>query len=182
MRKRKADTLETRRKIIASAARLFRERGPDRVSVLDVMQAAGMTHGGFYKHFESKDALYAAAIAEAFAEKLGALHESAATDARAAQKAYGDNYLTLEHVDDVATGCPIAGMTADALRSSPEAFDVLSKGAEATIACLSSTYPSSEIDRTGAIRSLSLMVGGLILARAVSNTALREEILDAVRG
>jgi TetR/AcrR family transcriptional repressor of nem operon len=181
MRRSKADAAESRRQIVAAAARLIRERGPERVSVADVMQDVGMTHGGFYKHFESKDALLAAAISEAFREKLEFLSNEMEKDPEGARASYAKGYLTIEHVEDLATGCPIAGLTADAARSSPQVSDALAAGALATIKAFSRAEAPGGSSLRSAIRSLSMMIGGLTLARAVSDPALCDEILRSVR-
>jgi len=181
MRRSKADTAESRRQIVAAASRLLRQRGPDRVSVAEVMQAAGMTHGGFYKHFESKDALLVAAIAEAFREKVAFLKSESAQDPDAARRNYAQSYLTPEHVDDLMNGCPIAGMTGDAVRSSGPISEALAAGAQATMEAFAGSDAATEAMRAGPIRSLSMMIGGLILARAVVDPSIRDEILRAVR-
>jgi AcrR family transcriptional regulator len=90
MRRNKTETAESRRQILAQASHLFRERGPERGSVADLMEAAGMTHGGFYKHFASKDALFAATLEPAFAEKLGYLAD---LSSRAVSPSLGDCLL-----------------------------------------------------------------------------------------
>lgn len=177
MRKSKAETAESRRQIVAAAARLFRERGPGGVSVAEVMEAAGMTHGGFYKHFASKDALLAAAVEHAFAEKLGFLGALAPRDPAKAVRHYADGYLTPEHVGDLASGCPIAGLTADTARGAPDAQEALSRGAQATLEIFGEASESDAV----AIRRLSTMIGAVVLARAVTDSALRMQILAAAR-
>ena len=173
MRRSKAETAESRREILAQASRLFRERGPERVSVADVMEAADMTHGGFYKHFESKDALFAATLEAAFAEKLGYLADLGAGDRKAGLDRYLTGYLTPEHVEDRAGGCPIAGLSSDALRASPEAASALSEGVTETLRRFAAATDSDH----AAIRALSLALGALVLARAVQDRDLRSQIL-----
>src|ERR1700754_5116788 len=94
-----AQAQENRRKVVHTAARLFRERGIDGVSVADVMAAAGLTHGGFYRQFASKEALVAEAVAQAFAEQAERL---TGYDNRAAFVA---DYLSPAHRDDPGPGC-----------------------------------------------------------------------------
>lgn len=173
MRRSKAETAASRRHILEQASRLFRERGPERVSVADVMEAAGMTHGGFYKHFESKEALFAATLDAAFAEKLDYLDELSREDAAEGLRRYLDGYLTEEHVEDRASGCPIAGLASDALRGSPEAVSALSEGAITTL----KRFATATACDGAAIRALSLAVGALVVARSIQDTELRSRVL-----
>ena len=174
VRKNRAETADSRRQILIHAARLFRERGVDGVSVADIMAAAGMTHGGFYKHFASKEALFVAAVAASFDEKLDFLGDLFDVDAQDGLHKYLDSYLSREHVEDRSSGCPIAGLTTDALRSTPEAKDALSDGAQATLTRFSEATGSE----AEAIRVLTTAIGSIILARAVQDDTLRERILD----
>src|SRR5262245_10876920 len=98
---------QNRQRILDAAARLFRERGVDGVSVAEVMEAAGFTHGGFYGHFDSKEALAKEAL----------LHKRTATgrqqgDTRTARQ-FADAYLSSKHRNDIGHGCPIAGISSD---------------------------------------------------------------------
>lgn len=173
MRKNKADTAETKRQILAQAERLFRERGPERVSVADVMEAAGMTHGGFYKHFVSKEALFVEILEQAFSDKIGLIGELVAADSRNGVSQYLKRYLTKGHVEDQAGGCPIAGLSIDARRTTSEAAAALSNGA---IKIIKYVAQGSE-DKDEAIRSFSLALGALILARSVQDQEIRSHIL-----
>lgn len=181
MRRSKANTAESRREILAAASRLFRQHGPDRVSVADVMNAAGMTHGGFYKHFASKEALLAAAIDASFAEKLDYLKNLSISDPPAAIRIYATGYLTMGHVEDLGSGCPIAGLTGDAVRASPEISNALAAGAETTIARFAEAMGSTASADDESIRRLSAMIGAVVLARAVNKPALKQRILRVAR-
>jgi TetR/AcrR family transcriptional repressor of nem operon len=174
MRRNKAETAESRRQILEQAARLFRERGPERVSVADVMEAAGMTHGGFYKHFASKEALFAAAIEAAFIERLGHLAQLSSQEPAAGVRGYLDHYLTLGHVENFGRGCPIAGLATDAARMSPEAQAAMSDGASSLL----DQFTTALADDAVAIRTLSSAIGAIVLARAIDNEALQRRILD----
>src|SRR5262245_57866054 len=110
MRKSKLEAAETRRRIIRTAAAEFRRKGIRSTGLSDVMATAGLTHGGFYRHFASKDQL----VAEACAAAMASLDETAAASAcRGAGKqglaALLTNYLSTGHRDNVADGCPFAG-------------------------------------------------------------------------
>lgn len=177
MRKNKAETAESRRRILEKASRLFRERGPERVSVSDVMAAAGMTHGGFYKHFASKDGLVAATIAAMFAAKLAPLSGTSPDERKAALRRHLDAYLTLRHAEDRATGCPIAGLASDTGRVSKTAAAALASGTAETLERFEAATESEE----AAIRALSLAVGAIVLARMVGDARLRGKIVEAAR-
>ncbi|MEV4682964.1 TetR/AcrR family transcriptional regulator [Streptomyces kurssanovii] len=169
---------ENRQRVVETASRLFREQGTQ-VSVADLMQAAGLTHGGFYKHFASKDALVDEATGHAFAE-LGRLHtaglERHAGQREAAQRELIDTYLSVEHRDNAADGCPVAGLAADMARASGhhEAHRVYAEGVRAFADALATE------DQDGITR-LCTMLGALVLARATKDSPLAEEILTTVR-
>lgn len=113
-----AQAEENRRRVVDTASRLFREQGTQ-VSVADLMKAAGLTHGAFYKQFASKEALVDEATAHAFAElnqRYGAGLEQHDGQREAAQQALIDVYLSVEHRDDPADGCPVAALATDIAR------------------------------------------------------------------
>src|SRR5581483_3165954 len=122
---------EHRRKILAAASRLFRERGFEAVTVAEVMQAAGLTHGGFYGHFKSKDALIAATLADVLPGGTAAVDLAD----------YAAGYLSPRHRDDRAAGCPIAGLGAETLRQSKEARHEMTVGVKKQIERLAAFAP-----------------------------------------
>ena len=165
---------ENHRRILEAAGRLFRERGFDSVTVAEVMKAAGLTHGGFYGHFRSKDDL----IAETLAHALASVPSPTASLDR-----YADGYLSSRHRDDRASGCPTAALATEASRQSPEAraamTAVLRKQIEALSACAEGTSASEK--RRAAIGSWSAMVGAVILARLSDDPGLSDEMLRSTR-
>lgn len=168
-------TAATKGRILDAAARLLRERGIEATSIADVMQAAGMKHGGFYKHFESKEDLVRQAIASAFAERVAAFDAQKGKDGEeAAIQAYVQAYLSPEHVDHPGHGCPVAGFGADAGRDREAFAGPFAAGMEALVVRLSGATPDRRED---AIRRLCLMLGAMIVARASGNSPLREEAL-----
>jgi len=168
-------------RITAEAARLMRENGVVGTSVADVMTAAGMTTGGFYKHFESKDDLTAAAVREAFGGILTGLAQSAeAQGAEAARKAYFEAYLSEAHVENPGRGCPAAAMGPDAARAGTVIEAAFQSGIEGSIALLGGKALTKD-QRAALIRQMSTLVGAVILARAVGEVSLRGEILAAAR-
>lgn len=170
----KEQAAQHRDRILDAASRLFRERGPD-VSVAEVTKAAGLTHGAFYNHFSSKEALLAEAIAAAFASAS----EDLAARAGGALETYAEGYLSREHVHDRAGGCPMAALAGDVSRQPREVRQGFSEGVRAFV---DSATGAAE-DRQSALRTVSTMVGALLLARAVDSVdgGLAAEILAAAK-
>ncbi len=165
---------ENRQRILEVASRLFREKGFEAVSVAEVMKAAGLTHGGFYGHFDSKDDLIVHALGHAIGNRKGA-----SLDLRA----FLDEYLSPRHRDNAAGGCPIAGLAADTLRQASEARSAVTDGVRAQIDWIFEKLAGlDETDRRReAIGSCSAMVGAMILARTTTDPALSDEILKETR-
>lgn len=165
---------ENRRRILEVASRLFRDKGFDAVSVAEVMKAAGLTHGGFYGHFNSKDDLIAQTLAHVLA---------ADADGGGDFRAYVDAYLSPRHRDNCAGGCPTAGLAAAIRHQTPAARSAMTEGLRSQIDRAAKALP--EIDaadrRRVAIGSFAAMVGAVILARAVDDPALSDEILEQTR-
>src|SRR4051812_44189800 len=172
-----AQAQENRRRVVETASRLFREQGTH-ASVADLMKASGLTPGGFYKQFASKEALLDEATAHAFDElrRYTAGFEQHAGQRDAAQQALIDAYLSVEHRDDLADGCPVAALAADMTRGlgGPEARRVYNEGVSAFAERLATE------DQDGITR-LCTMLGALVLARATKEFPLSEEILTAAR-
>lgn len=183
MRVSKEAAAASRARIVAAASRLLRERGVEATSIADVMAAAGLTHGGFYKHFGSKDDLVAAAVGAAFAGHAERFAERrAALGAQVALRAYLDEYLSPEHVAHPGLGCPVAALGAEAGRSSAAVADAFARGVEETIArFLTAAPPGSDAAtaRAAAIRRLAAMVGAVVVARGVGPGSLADEVLAA---
>lgn len=163
-----------RQKILGAASRLFRERGYDAVTVADVMSAAGLTHGGFYGYFKSKDELIAQTL-----EHL--IDQGDTGEANLAR--YAARYLSSEHRDNIADGCPTAALGAETVRQTPEARAAMAAGLRKQIERLSArgssdddTYDAAQA-RRAAIGGWSAMVGAVILARLVDDPVLSDEVL-----
>lgn len=168
---------ENRKRIVETASRLFRELGTH-VSVADLMNAAGLTHGGFYKQFPSKEALIDEATTHAF-DELAQRHTAALEQHAgrlAAQQALIDAYLSVEHRDNPADGCPVAGLAGDMAREpgNPQAHRVYAEGVSDFADWLATE------DQDGVTR-LCTMLGALLLARATKDSPMSEEILTTAR-
>ena len=159
--------------VVEVAGTEFRRHGFDGIGVADLMKAAGLTHGGFYGNFASKDALAAEAVTGVFAETTERLRQyaSAASDPFAATVRY---YLSPEHRDAIEAGCAIAALSQDAARGSPE----LRAAFEAGIATyLDLIVEIAGVSRPRAMAIYATMVGALTLSRTVTDPTLADEIL-----
>jgi TetR/AcrR family transcriptional repressor of nem operon len=173
MRVTREQMAEHRQKILEAAGKLFRAKGFEAVTVADVMQAAGLTHGGFYGHFKSKDELIAESLVHALKPK--------AFDGDLA--AFARGYLSPRHRDDLAGGCATAGLAAETIRQAPEARAAMTAGLRETIERLSrrATGATAADRRRTAIGSWSAMVGAVVLARLSDDLNLSDEILSEAK-
>lgn len=174
---------ENRSRVVEVAGRLFRERGFDGIGVADLMQAAGLTHGGFYGQFESKDQLAAEATERAL-ERNAEAWQRMASDGGDPLAALLQGYLSLRHRDRTGEGCVLAALAADVARSgTPALRRIFTQGLEALLGRLTALLPgrSKAARRRKALAKAAAMIGALILARAADDAALSEELLAAVR-
>ena len=182
MRRSREDTADTRRRIVEAASRLFRAKGIASVSVADVMGSLGLTVGGFYRHFESKDALVAEAIEAASLETTArhALAKDRPRDERAS--AVLDAYLSPFHRAHAERGCPVAALCSEVgheSRSTREAFTSALRRLLAAVDEL--TADEDKAKRKKVLQTAASMVGAVALSRATTDEALAKELLDAVR-
>ncbi|MBP2302628.1 TetR/AcrR family transcriptional regulator [Azospirillum picis] len=183
MRVSKEQAAENRRRIVDVAGMLFRERGFNGIGVVDLMKEAGLTHGGFYGHFASKDDLAAEACARAMEEAAERWRRTADERGGDALPALLTSYLSQRHRDHSGAGCPMAALGVDAARQGGAARGAFTRGLRPFIDLLGRLVPgrSAEARRKAALATLSGMVGALVLARAVDDPALSDEILEAAR-
>ncbi|WP_346830811.1 TetR family transcriptional regulator [Pseudomonas abietaniphila] len=177
--------------ITETAVRLYRERGLNGVSVAEVMNEAGLTHGGFYGHFESKEALATEACTHAFEQSANAWKEKIASHRkkRKARKAIVDHYLAPSKRDNAADTCPVVAFSGDMSHEDNQSVlhQTYIKGLRALMdAYLSTVEPGASPQdetarRQAALVEYSLMVGAMTLARATGKTALSDEILKSAR-
>lgn len=173
--------------IEAAASRMFRERGLDAVTVAEVMAEAGLTHGGFYTHYESKDALAASACESAFAfaaEKWRRRIDAAPTPS-AAREAIAEGYLKSAYCDPTVASCPTATLVTDVARAGEKhpIRDAYIDGVKQQIDTLAALGHSGDRDkdRSAACVQLATMMGALLLARATHGDPISEEIVAAAR-
>jgi len=176
MKVSREQVVENRRRILDAAAQLFRERGFDNVTVAEVMSAAGLTHGGFYGHFDSKEALINAAMGHEQVDRRDrTLPENIAI--------YADGYLSSKHRDNIGVSCQFSSLGTEAARVSPEVRHTLTESMRKQIEAFSAAAEGAtpQERRRNAIAALSTMVGGMVLARIASDDPLSDEILSAAR-
>ena len=181
MRASREKFAESRERILAVAAKLFREKGFDGIGLADIMKAAGLTHGGFYRHFGSKDDLEAQAIGVALATTTADWSRLIEHAAARPLSALTDEYLSPRHRDDPGKGCALAALGADVARQGERVRSAFTAGLKPFLQLLSNTIPgrSKAARRRKAIATMAELIGTLILARAVDDTALSDEILAA---
>ncbi len=188
--KQQADSNKAR--VVETAAALFREKGFDRVSVADLMHGAGLTHGGFYNHFSSKDDLGAAACAHVFDKSVAAIEAIAKIEAapRRAEAlgVYKRKYVSRKGRDATAASCPMVAFAGDVSRQSEPLREEYAAGLRRYLDAFARAV-GGDIDegtvgrdaRQRAIAQFASLTGALTLARSVADAdpALSDEILEA---
>ena len=182
----------TRKRIVAEATQAFRARGVAGIGIPELMGRAGLTHGGFYAHFESKDALVAEACAEGFAEAADALLAETVRNAPPGEEmaAIIRAYLSRAHRDHPEQGCMIPSLAADMAHERPPVRSAFTRSLKMYLTQLAAylphatpqaAAPTGEMPDENAIVLLSGMVGALLMARAVDDAILSDRILKVAR-
>ncbi len=163
-----------RERVLARAAEMFREQGIDKVSIADVMKSAELTHGGFYKQFESKEALAREACARGLVNSTYALFKTAAVGKDPLRRVI-EFYLSTEHRDHAGTGCTLTALAGDAGRGSPALQKVFAAGVVGMAGALAEIAEGNASSAHGPedqglpdFSILSSLVGAVVLARAVA--------------
>jgi len=163
------ETAAKHERIVKEASRLFRERGFENVTVSEIMKAAGLTHGAFYAHFDSKEELQAAAVVYGQKVSLGRMQRN-----KKRKGSFADRYLSRWHRDNPGDGCTMAALAQEVARSTPELKAAFERGFEEILS-------EQGGERKEAIFQTAALLGGVVLARAVQNASLSDEILESVR-
>jgi len=174
----------TRARVLKEAAKAIRAEGPHRVGVAGMMAKAGLTHGGFYAHFASKDDLVVAAMAQMFAEASAKFDRlTAGKPPAAALRAYVDFYLSRQHRDARDAGCPLPSLSADLPRLGVAARQQFAAGVAGLTARLAGLFSALGRPDTEMLASSALaeMVGALSLARGVADPKQSDAILKSSR-
>ncbi len=182
MRYPAAETAQKRENILDEAAKLFRERGFDGVGVAEIMQAVGLTHGTFYAHFASKEALAAEALERAFAQSDRSLFRKRKANEDMRER-FLDRYLSRAHRDHPGEGCPLGALGSEDAKT--EAVrDTFTEQLSHMIGRLEQALSESKKDEASRAETIAMLctaVGALTMARAVNDQTLSNEILDSAR-
>ncbi|WP_426129500.1 TetR/AcrR family transcriptional regulator [Pararhizobium sp. PWRC1-1] len=183
MRVSRAQAEENRETVINVASRLFREHGFDGIGLKDLMKGAGLTQGGFYKQFSSKDDLAALASRRAM-ESATRRWSDAATNNADPLEAVMKFYLSSDHRGEKAEGCPLVALGSDAARQSNEVRRPFADGIRAHFEVLDELMDNAKSSNPSgkAMAILSLMVGAVTLSRIMEDEDLSQSILDAAAG
>ena len=183
MRRSQKDTAETRAKIIAAASQLFRARGLDATSIADVMSAAGLTVGGFYRHFDSKEALVVEAIETASRETTARqLMSRSGSGGERDLVALLDSYLSDAHRRHSGQGCPVAALCSEVGHEDQPTKKAFTGALERLLCTLGAAMaPDPKGARGRVLFTASAAVGAVVLARATHDESLAAELLAAVR-
>lgn len=174
---------QNRDKVIEKASRLFRERGFDGVGIADVMKHAGLTHGGFYAQFPSKEHLMAEACDKAWRDRNTRWRNFLEQSKRKDLSTLAAVYLSKGHRDAPGEGCVAAALGVDSAHQGSLVRSQFTAGLEEFLELLMPLLPvsSQKVQRREAIAACAAMVGAIVLARAVNDDAFSEDILQAVR-
>jgi TetR/AcrR family transcriptional regulator, transcriptional repressor for nem operon len=174
------DKEKNHQRIVEIAARKIRESGIDGPGVAEIMKEAGLTHGGFYKHFDSRDDLVAEAVDAAIEQgqsDLGKAVEGAADPLAA----FLEEYVSEKHRDHPGTGCTVVALGADAARADPRVRAAYGAQVEKYIVRMEELLGGGEDARRKAIAAVTSMVGAVLISRAIDDPDLSAEILAEVR-
>ncbi|MBI4854747.1 MAG: TetR/AcrR family transcriptional regulator [Acidobacteria bacterium] len=170
---------QTREKILQSAGRLFREKGYNGVGIDAIMAEVGLTAGGFYAHFDSKEALFSEVIKDILTGKSSALSASlAGKDGEVWLTTLIKSYLSRSHRDNANQGCPLPILTPDITRSSDKTRDTYEKCLDMFFLEISQRMPEAFLpSKDRAIALTAQLIGGLMLARAINNEEFSDYVL-----
>jgi len=176
MRKSRQEAAETRERIVTVAAREFNEGGIESTGLADIMTAAGLTHGGFYKHFSSKDRLVAEAVERALEKSL--LSMEGPKGGRSLEGIAAD-YLSKDHRDDFDSACPLSSLGTELRFADNGTRQVASEGIERFISVIEARFPGlpPKEAKAKAHAIVSAMVGAMMLSRIVTDPKLSDRLL-----
>jgi TetR/AcrR family transcriptional repressor of nem operon len=178
LRKSRLEAAQTREAIVAAAADLIRRTGIAEASLADMMAAAGLTHGGFYRHFRNKEHLISEALSAAGEKAIATIGQKMA---KGGLKAAVDGYLSTSHRDSPTPICPFAALGSEMARSRKVTKAAATEVLEKLFVTLAGDAPDREEARGDAIVALSMMIGAMTLARIVADSDLSSEILDRAK-
>lgn len=174
---------ETHKRVVEAAARRFRKDGIESTGVVDLMADAGLTHGGFYAHFSSKETLVKEALAAASMKSRDHLQgqiDQARAEGRDPLEAIVRSYLTVTHRDRPDRGCSVAALGSEIARHPRKTREAFTEGLEKTMGIIASALPETVPNRQErAYAIFSTLIGALQLSRAISDSAMSQAVIDA---
>ena len=174
-----AEKQRSHSRILDAAAQLFRERGVEATSVADVMKTAGMTHGGFYRHFDSKEDLIAASFRHAVDDVVSDMEREETSEGRKKERQdYIAKYLSQAHAQDSRNGCPLAAMGTELARTTGAPHQAGAQASDRMAALLQDT---SEIGSGQGLAAMALLMGTITLARLTESEEKADRALEAGR-
>lgn len=178
---------ETRERIVESARRLFNHRGFEQVSIDEIMEGAGLTRGGFYNHFTTKEELYAEAVTRILKCNPAAAAKGAEVDFNAEPQTLAyqivNSYLSRTHLDNLDNACPLIALPSDVSRSGEGVRRAYREVLENMVGLFERSFASEPDDaRKRALAVSALCIGGMVMARAIDSEDLADEIREAARG
>ena len=181
----KAEKAKTHKRIVSIAAKRFREDGLAGVGIAELMKEAGLTVGGFYKHFKSRDALVAEALSSALEMWKGQVEAAAAGGPPVTYESLVDDYLSEAHRNHPGVGCPVGALAGEIARSDNRTRAVVTRQIQDNIELLTTLIRDTNEKRKSVARSRAVLtycalVGAISMARAVSDDQLSREILKTM--
>ncbi|MDB5988280.1 MAG: hypothetical protein JWR16_3333 [Nevskia sp.] len=178
-----ASKAQTHQRVVQAAAAQFRQNGIDGISLADLMKELGLTHGGFYKHFGSRDELVAEAIDYALEDSEQTMRELLFKGGKPNLARYLKTYLSETHRDSRATGCSFTALAGDVARKGEALQTAMAEQIERNLELVGEALDQVRPDqrRNQALLLLSTLYGALMMARTVGDSALSREILRSVR-
>jgi TetR/AcrR family transcriptional repressor of nem operon len=175
-----ADKAATRERVLRIASRKIRTDGVSRPGVAELMREAGLTHGGFYKHFDSREDLIAQAAAFALAEGTAKMERSAQKNDQDGRAGLIDAYLAKQHRDGPATGCALVTLGAAAGRGDQRFKEAYENQVRTYLDLIAGLDDDTEDSRAEAMLILSALVGAVLMSRAVADKHFSDELLETV--
>ncbi|WP_242540468.1 TetR/AcrR family transcriptional regulator [Trinickia mobilis] len=181
MRKSRQEAAQTRQRIVDAASVEFRRKGIGGAALSDVMSAAGLTHGGFYKHFESKDQVIEESVSQAIQSLIDGV-EAAASGGRG-PAAVISGYLSTKHRDDPGSGCPFVALGSELARSAANVREATTEGFSKLVEAMAAQFDDlpAAAAKKKALVTLSTMIGAVTIARIVTDPKLSASILLEAR-